>query len=525
METNDPSLLDALNLLRSGLRWALPIALLLAAAVYFLQSQQTPIYQATSQLLLIQGNNGGDNLSSVPVTPISSAAYETALKSPDVMSATREALEAEGTFNAEQFSTVDIDGDTAEDPVSSILSIEASSPDPELTAAAANAAASALIDWDTQRLAQRVSGEVQRLEQQISNLAAEIQRLTVIETESSRAQIDTLSRLRGDLQTRLSLANSSLGATSGLITFLEPAIIPNQPSEPRPARTAALVFILTLIMVYGILLLRNALDTRIKTREDLTRLSGFPVLADLPDLRRSPNVFREAVSYIHTNLAFSLPESSSQVILVTSRDGEEDKMGLAFQLAKSFARSQSDVLLIDADLRSPTIAKDLKFSVKGYPGLPDYLSNPELKFHPASVVFEKHELGFIPTFSPAATPHELLRMGFARFLEQCKSEYSVIIVDAPPMLAVADSLAIAPYCNALACVINVKKTKRNEVQELSELLRRSNVPVAGFVVTDAESSQISLYGDISAPKRTRNRGDDILTGLRPSQAKRVERSE
>ena len=383
METNDPSLLDALNLLRSGLRWALPIALLLAALVYFLQSQQTPVYQATTQLLLTQADNNGGTLSPVTAPRISSAAYETALQSPDVVNAAGILLQEQGVYDAAAFSRVDLDADTDEDPISSILSIETSSTDPELTAAAANVAAQALIEWDTQRIAQRVDKEVARLETQSSELSAEIQRLSVIETSSAQAQIDTLTRLRNDLSTSLSLARSSRGAASASVTFLEAATTPDSPSAPNPERSAALVFVLTLIMAYGVLLLRNALDTRIKTRDDLTRLSGFPVLADLPDLRRSPNVFREAVSYIHTNLAFSLPESSSQVILVTSRDAEDDKMGLAFQLAKSFARSQSDVLLIDADLRSPTIAKDLKFSVKGYPGLPDYLGNPELKFHPS----------------------------------------------------------------------------------------------------------------------------------------------
>ena len=525
METNDPSLLDALNLLRSGLRWALPIAVVLAGLVYYLESSQPDVYEATARLILTQPATGSDPFAAPRVSPNT---YEEALESAPVVESAQAILTQQG-YSEDALSGVDIDSDTNEDPISSLLEIKAAATNPELAAAAANASAEALKGWDTQRVTARIADEIQRLETQIAELGANIQGLGAIGTDSAQGQIDSLTQIRSDFLTRLALARASQGAATPSVTTLEEASVPRSPSAPRPARSAALVFVLSMILTYGVLLLRNALDTRIKTREDLSRLSGFPVLADLPDLRRSPNVFREAVSYIHTNLAFSLPESSSQVILVTSRSAEDDKMGLAFHLAKSFARSQSDVLLIDADLRSPTIAKDLKFSVKGYPGLPDYLSNPELKFHPASVVFEKHELGFIPTFSPAATPHELLRMGFARFLEECKREYSVIIVDAPPMLAVADSLAIAPYCNALACVINVKKSTRSDVQEVSELLRRSNVPVAGFVVTDTESAQASLYGDIGAPKRSRaktsGRGEDLLTGLRPSQAKRVERSE
>jgi capsular exopolysaccharide synthesis family protein len=246
-------------------------------------------------------------------------------------------------------------------------------------------------------------------------------------------------------------------------------------------------------------LLRSALDTRLRDVDDLAAVSGLPVLASFPklpsDTRRLPN---EAISYLRTNLLFSMAEAQPKVILVTSSSASEGKSSVSLSLAESFVRNNYRTLLVDADLRKPVIAGEYRISQdRKVTPLERWLRNPYGPNQPAIIpIGGRYTLNVIPSFEPTAQAAELLSAGFRESLDSWRKEYDVIIIDSAPVLAVADTLTIAPLCTGTLLVANQQKTDRRQVRAMVELLKRIGVRMIGVVATHVsrEASQGTGYG-------------------------------
>ena len=156
--------------------------------------------------------------------------------------------------------------------------------------------------------------------------------------------------------------------------------IPPSPAAPNPVRNAALAAVLSIFLVYGVLLLRNALDSRLRRVEDVAAL-GLPILAEVPKVSKSRRLSPEAMSFLRTNLLFAAQEGP-KVFLISSAKGAEGKSSVALNLAESFARNDYRTLLVDADMRKPIIADEYHIDTSGVPGgrkqLQDFLQNPSL---------------------------------------------------------------------------------------------------------------------------------------------------
>jgi succinoglycan biosynthesis transport protein ExoP len=383
-----------------------------------------------------------------------------------------------------------------DDRTSGLMYIRVRDSSPELAAQKATLLANALVEWDKARARDSIDTIVISLRAQIDELT---NRIRAEQTANAPAdQIDGLIRLRAERQQSLGTAEALRVAAVSAVGVLQPATAPSRPTSPRPVFDAAIAAILGVFLTYGLLLLRNSLDTRLRSVEDVAEVSGIPVIAEFPRLPRGiRNLPREPASYLRTNLLFSTGDTTPKVIMVASAQAEEGKSSIAISVSESFVRNGYRTLLVDADMRKPVIASEYRINNLHQAALEDCLKNPYITHQPATVsIGAKDYLYVIPSFAPTNQASELLSRGFRDCLERWRQEYDVIIVDTSPLLAVADALTIAPLCTGTLLAINQQKTDRRQLRAVVELLKRVGVRILGSAVTHVtrDASQQTSYG-------------------------------
>ncbi len=200
----------------------------------------------------------------------------------------------------------------------------------------------------------------------------------------------------------------------------------------------------------------------------------------------------EQYKLIRANLDFTLPEDEKcPVIGVTSSMRGEGKSTTAVNLSYVFAEKGSKVLLIDADLRIPSIAK--KLEIESSPGLADLLRSKgtqvsELKSHLLSNWF------VLPSGDIPPNPSELLGSSrMENILNKLREIFDYIIIDLPPVNIVSDAVSISSLISGMIVVIREEHTEKKELERCFRQLKLSNVNVLGCVMNEAKSGNTS-YG-------------------------------
>lgn len=194
----------------------------------------------------------------------------------------------------------------------------------------------------------------------------------------------------------------------------------------------------------------------------------------------------EQYKLIRANLDFTLPENEKcPIIGVTSSMRGEGKSTTAVNLAYVFAEKGSKVLLIDADMRIPSIAKKLQIS--STPGLADLLRGKSKEFFG----FQSYLLDnwfVLPAGDIPPNPSELLGSGrMENVLNQMKDIFDCIIVDLPPVNLVSDAVSISRLISGMIVVIREEYTEKKELEKCFRQLKLSNVNVLGCVMNEAKS--------------------------------------
>lgn len=203
----------------------------------------------------------------------------------------------------------------------------------------------------------------------------------------------------------------------------------------------------------------------------------------------------EQYKLIRANLDFTIPmDEKCPVIGVTSSMRGEGKSTTAINLSYVFASKGSKVLLIDADLRIPSVAK--KLNIESSVGLADLLKN---KGSHANTAIQSHELEnwFILTSGDIPpNPSELLgSKRMERILNELRQEFDYIIIDLPPVNIVSDAVAISNFITGMLVVIREEYTEKKELERCFRQLKMSNVKVLGCVMngTKTGSKYYSKY--------------------------------
>lgn len=194
----------------------------------------------------------------------------------------------------------------------------------------------------------------------------------------------------------------------------------------------------------------------------------------------------EQYKLIRTNLDFTLPQDEKcPVIGVTSSMRGEGKSTTAVNLAYVFAEKGSKVLLIDGDLRIPSVAK--KMDLESTPGLADLLRSKNSQM----VEFQSYLLDnwyVLPSGDIPPNPSELLgSKRMERLLNQLKERFDYIIIDLPPVNLVSDAISISSLISGMIVVIREEYTEKKELERCVRQLRLSNVNILGCVMNEAKT--------------------------------------
>ena len=190
----------------------------------------------------------------------------------------------------------------------------------------------------------------------------------------------------------------------------------------------------------------------------------------------------ESFRIIRSSLPFYAPKDNlKQVIMVTSARPSDGKSTVAMHLAKSFAESGEEVLIIDCDLRRGTLHRLFELDRKRY-GLSELLAG-DFNLAEAIQVTKTPHLKFIARGkSKSVSPELLSRNQFQKLVDALRPHFDRIIVDTPPLLGLADSLLISKAVDGLIFVIRADQTTQRDVATASEILHQSGAPVYGFVM-------------------------------------------
>lgn len=318
------------------------------------------------------------------------------------------------------------------------------------------------------------------------------------EVDSSRALYDTfLTRLKE------TAATSDVDTANAIIVDL--AIVPNKPAKPKKVLIVLLVGFLAGLVGVGLNLLLDMFNNTFKSPEDVENNLDLPVLGILPLIKKikrqdlaklfdnekdKNKAFSESIRTIRTSMVLSGLNKPHKVMVVTSSVPDEGKSILTSNLAVAMGQMEK-VLLIDADMRRPMLAKNFGFTV-GTPGLANLIAGTAQQ---EECIQHTHGIDMISAGAVPPNPLQMLSSErFVELIEHLKGEYDRIIIDSPPIQAVSDALMIGSLADDLIYVIKSQDTAIPlAVKGIGQLLQ-NNVPVTGVVLNQVDMKKAKKQG-------------------------------
>ncbi|MEI8374923.1 MAG: polysaccharide biosynthesis tyrosine autokinase [Planctomycetota bacterium] len=272
-------------------------------------------------------------------------------------------------------------------------------------------------------------------------------------------------------------------------------------TSPKRSRILGLGLIGGLMLGFGLALLRDFFDHRLRSADEIVALLELPLLGIVPNLKgkvgRSAtgqmvashprSEFAESFRTLRTAIYFGLPDSQTKTILVVSPSPGDGKSIVASNLAIAMAQADQSVLLIEADFRKPT-QKEI-FGLEKTRGFSDVLAQQDAL---DSVILETpiKGLSLLPCGTIPTNPVEILNgQAFRQALEVLSQRYDKIVIDAPPVVAVADSRVLGALCDVTLLVLRAEKsTRRHSLGARDELLS-VGARILGVVVNSVPSGK------------------------------------
>ena len=334
-----------------------------------------------------------------------------------------------------------------------------------------------------------------------------------MKANSLRAKLDRAQARYDQVIVRLqelNLSRSYAGFSTDLLASAEVAQNPIWPNLP-------IVLVLGLGLGTGLgialILAAETFDSTFGSVEDLENTIGASVIAHVPrmalrDLHkaakrgslldpslvtfhapRSPEaeIFRVG----RTSMMIANRKDSVQTIMVTSPQPGDGKSTTISNMAISFAQTGKKVLLIDADMRRPVVAK--LFGLDQEPGLSNYLER-ESSLEEAISQTEVPNLDVMPNGGPTSEPAELLEsQQLMRLFQEATDKYDLVLIDAPPVLAVADPAIVAPYVDSVLLTVRVVKNGRSIVEDAARIFEDIQIEPAAVIVNGVDKNAVRSY--------------------------------
>ncbi|WP_114521333.1 polysaccharide biosynthesis tyrosine autokinase [Altererythrobacter sp. ZODW24] len=350
-------------------------------------------------------------------------------------------------------------------------------------------------------------------EKQLASQVNQFKGETLSEQDSSvqyallAREADTNRQLYDELLQRYKQLNAAAGISASNITIIDRAQVPSVPSSPSLLFNLALGLLLGGAAAAVAVLLRTEFDDSIRVPEDVEEKLDLSLLGVVPDegaddldalLDDPKSVISEAYGSLRGNLLFATPEGLPPTLLVTSSQPSEGKSTTSRALAGSFARIGKKVILVDADIRRPSLHGQL--GVANKVGLTSVLTGQAML---SGVVQTSEELGYdYLTAGPTPTaPSELLASTRMQpLIDELADQYDLVIVDSSPVLGLADAPTLSALVDGVIFVVEAGSGRRGALKSSLRRLKTMRPNILGAVLTkfdtrNAANSYSSYYGN------------------------------
>lgn len=293
----------------------------------------------------------------------------------------------------------------------------------------------------------------------------------------------------GNVVQQYSPRNDSDTATI-LARVVDPADVPSSPSSPNTRLTLIAGLLVGFSAGVLITLLRDRIDTRLRSERDLRLITTAPLLGAIqldPDSDESDPMFHrdprsplaEAYRRVRANLQFVGVDDGNLSLVVTSSSQSDGKTTVVANLALALAEADARTILIDGDLRRPAVAT--LTGIEGSVGLTTVLSG-KARLSDVIQPWGDTQLDILPSGAIPPNPSELLSSGaMTRLIEELRAEYEVILIDTPPVLAVADATILARLTSGAVVVVDREKSRAPQLRKSIEALGQAGVTLLGLV--------------------------------------------
>lgn len=515
-----------LSILWRGIRRRLPVILLSTALAsgltYWWSSQQPPVYESSASLITVQQqNNNVANGTLMAASQLPAGALTEALQGSTVISNVittlkksslpadvknklsddlQRELQMSKLKTVQLTSRLDMTGN-------GVYTITAQGPTPQAARVLADATTAALSSWDKNRALQTVQ---KALDVQNAQLKAIDKQLK----EGGLDQIERETLIATRALTQRNLANTSIQALSitGSLDAVGPAIEPLTPVAPKPLRNAVLVALLGLLFGSGLAALRTVTDRTVRSEEDLLSL-GIPTLGIIPRLRKRDVVLSgivraarqaglyEAIGFLRVNLLSAFGNQTGKRIMISSTAPGEGKSSLTATLADGMAASGQRVLIIDADLRRGTQEEVWRkyetvqqwHQLVGHGGgrtLQEALRDP----NNVQVLQAQPNVDVLPAGPGIHDSFGTLnRTDLGEILQRWSKNYQMVLIDSPPLLALADGLVLGRHVDGVVLVTEAGTTTLQAVRQVIRRAQNANVPIMGGIINKVTQSNSEQY--------------------------------
>jgi len=333
-----------------------------------------------------------------------------------------------------------------------------------------------LLELRKKILTEHIRGQSQTLNQTLNSAE-----LLAKETEAIGVRHDLYRRVQARLD-EMEMEAKAPGAIDIVAWPQEPTV----PSKDRRVKLTGVAVVGSLFIAFGAAMLRVRLATTVEGADEVTLASPTPFLGQIPMLRRadgppeaSPAV-AECIRKIRTGLLYRLGTRRGSAIAVTSAGKAVGKTTLSIMLAKSLASCGKRVLLVDVDVRNPSMSQ--KFDLQERIGLIDLLEGRQ-RDQDVIVQSEAPRLSLLASGVPTGeNPAELLANGaFSKLLHRWRDEYDVILLDTTPVLPVADARIVAGHADGTVMTVREGLCQREEVLESLACLSGTGAKLLGLV--------------------------------------------
>jgi non-specific protein-tyrosine kinase len=493
--------------------WLIILAAIVAGgAAYLVGVNTSPMYRASARMLIEAApslSGTANEYAQILGIERMATTYVQMMQTQPVLQETAERLNLdriEATIRVTAISGTQLMAVTVEDT------------DPQRAANIANTIGDVFITYNNERQSQRYAESIANYEQrletlsdQLEELETTIQNLGEPETATLQSQLSQLETQKRQLENNYAQTFNNLETVrvetarqSNRLTLIEPAIAPRSPFQPQIWNNTLLAAVVGAVLGLGLAFAIEYLDDTIKTPDQVAADTGLSTLAAIADIKAPTQAARlvthltprapisEAYRVMRTNLSFSAIDGGLRSMIITSASPSEGKSTTAANLAVVMAQAGKQVILVDADLRRPSLHKI--FETTNNQGLTTALLDSDMPVAAHIQATIAPGLRLMTSGPLPPNPAELLNSHrMQAIIAELKNESDVVIFDMPPSLSVADAAILAPQVDGCALVLEVGKTRRDAFMQAAELLNKNGAQIYGVVMNRLRRGRLGYH--------------------------------